>query len=201
MCNSLECLWMYAWFRCNLITFRQPFNLGQILPKWFQRVVLRKQVSVPNKSWRSSRGSIWRCRTRKSYLRSDFRPKKFRKRFFQLLPDQLLFHSDHGIQYTANDFRSNLSLRGIEQSMSEKGQCWDNTLWISWGKLKIEWGYHNRCNNIEKARISLFEYIEGYYYNERFHQALGNKTPCKWVKSIIIERQKTTRFCLLINKF
>ena len=42
------------------------------------------------------------------------------------IPTDLLFHSDRGVQYTSDDFRGCLELLGISQSMSEKGQCWDN---------------------------------------------------------------------------
>ena len=56
------------------------------------------------------------------------------------LPATLLFHSDRGVQYTANEFRTSLKLLGIDQSMSGKGECWDNTPCEScWGKLKTEW--------------------------------------------------------------
>ena len=53
------------------------------------------------------------------------------------IPTDLLFHSDRGVQYTSEDFRGCLELLGMTQSMSEKGQCWDNAPCESfWGKLK-----------------------------------------------------------------
>lgn len=95
------------------------------------------------------------------------------------IPADLLFHSDRGVQYTSDDFRECLRLLGIIQSMSEKGQCWDNAPCESfWGKLKAEWiSQRPVFENIEEARLSIFEYIEGYYYNKRLHQGLNYQTP------------------------
>lgn len=95
------------------------------------------------------------------------------------VPKGLLFHSDRGVQYTSDDFRESLELFDISQSMSEKGQCWDNAPCESfWGKLKAEWlNQRPVFENIEEVRQVLFEYIDGYYYNTRLHQGLGYRTP------------------------
>jgi transposase InsO family protein len=50
----------------------------------------------------------------------------------------IYLHSDRGVQFSAEDFRRVLNLVGIEQSMSRKGDCWDNAPCESWfGKLKV----------------------------------------------------------------
>jgi putative transposase len=41
---------------------------------------------------------------------------------------QLMFHSDQGVQYTANLFKKTLSIHGINHSMSRRGNCWDNSV-------------------------------------------------------------------------
>ncbi len=41
---------------------------------------------------------------------------------------QLMFHSDQGVQYTADLFKKTLSIHGINQSMSRRGNCWDNSV-------------------------------------------------------------------------
>jgi putative transposase len=46
----------------------------------------------------------------------------------QLKTIQLMFHSDQGIQYSANQFKQTLSLHGIKQSMSQRGNGWGRTL-------------------------------------------------------------------------
>ena len=56
---------------------------------------------------------------------------------------------------------------------------WDNAPCESfWGKLKQEWlAQYGPFENIEQVRLALFEYIDGYYYAKRLHQALGYRTP------------------------
>jgi putative transposase len=46
------------------------------------------------------------------------------------VPDtlQLMFHSDQGVQYTADLFKKTLSIHGINQSMSRRGDCWNNSV-------------------------------------------------------------------------
>ena len=92
---------------------------------------------------------------------------------------QRFIHSDRGIQYASEEFRSELKRFGIIQSMSGKGECWDNAPCESfWGKLKTEWlSRFGVFENIEQVRLALFEYIEGYYYNRRLHEGLGYRTP------------------------
>ena len=96
-----------------------------------------------------------------------------------VLPKEVLFHSDRGVQYTAEEFRELLRRFGITQSMSRKGNCWDNAPCESfWGKLKGE--CLNRFGvfeNIDQVRKVVFEYVEGYYYNQRLHEGLGYRTP------------------------
>ena len=110
------------------------------------------------------------------------------------IPKDLLFHSDRGVQYTSNDFHECLKLLGITQSMSERGQCWDNAPCESfWGKLKAEWlSQRPPFKNIDEVRLAVFEYIDGYYYNTRLHQGLGYRTP-RDVEEESCDKQSTTR--------
>ncbi|WP_434519234.1 transposase [Pseudomonas sp. NFX1] len=51
-----------------------------------------------------------------------------------------MFHSDQGCQYTSQRFQSELLGHGITQSMSRRGQCWDNApMERFFGTLKSEW--------------------------------------------------------------
>ncbi|QUN70467.1 IS3 family transposase [Pseudomonas sp. JS425] len=55
----------------------------------------------------------------------------------------LMFHSDQGCQYTSQRFQSELLEHGITQSMSRRGQCWDNAPTERFfGTLKSECGFH-----------------------------------------------------------
>ncbi|WP_431242156.1 IS3 family transposase [Flavobacterium sp. P21] len=90
---------------------------------------------------------------------------------------ELLFHSDRGIQYTCRDFIALLDTNKITQSMSRKGNCYDNAVAESFFKtLKIELVYQNRYTTKEKAEKSIIDYIENFYNTCRRHSALGNLT-------------------------
>jgi putative transposase len=57
----------------------------------------------------------------------------------------LIFHSDRGNQYASDKFRERLKFLNITQSMSRKGNCWDNAPEESFfGKLKTEWTRRRR---------------------------------------------------------
>jgi transposase InsO family protein len=90
----------------------------------------------------------------------------------------LIFHSDRGVQYACNEFTKLLnSYPQVEQSMSRKGNCWDNAVAESFFKtLKVEHVYKYRFCNKESAAVSVFEWIETWYNRQRRHSALGNLT-------------------------
>lgn len=93
----------------------------------------------------------------------------------------VIFHSDRGSQYASHDFRKQLSNNGIRQSMSEKGNCYDNAIAESFFKtLKSELIYHKRYKTRNEAQLDIFEYIEVFYNRERLHSALGYKTPVEY---------------------
>ena len=90
----------------------------------------------------------------------------------------LIHHSDRGSQYAAGDYRDILQAAAIVQSMSRKGNCWDNAPMESFfGTLKTELVHHGEYPNRDAARRDLFAYIEGYYNRQRRHSAIGYITP------------------------
>lgn len=90
----------------------------------------------------------------------------------------LIFHSDRGIQYACDEFKILLKETGIKQSMSRKGNCWDNAVAESFFKtLKTEFVYHRKFQNREAAKIEIFRYIEGFYHPKRIHSSIGYRTP------------------------
>ena len=90
----------------------------------------------------------------------------------------LLHHSDRGVQYASDDYQHLLQSQGIECSMSGKGNCWDNAAMESfWGTLKTELVNHERYETRERARASIFEYIEVFYNRQRLHSSLGYLSP------------------------
>lgn len=87
-----------------------------------------------------------------------------------------LFHSDQGVQYVSEELE--VMLKGVTVSMSRRGNCWDNAVAESFfGTLKREHVHHESYQNIHDARLSLFQYIEGFYNRRRRHSHLGNLAP------------------------
>jgi transposase InsO family protein len=90
----------------------------------------------------------------------------------------LIHHSDRGSQYAAGDYRDILQTAAIIQSMSRKGNCWDNAPMESFfGTLKTELVHHREYPDRDTARRDLFAYIEAYYNRRRIHSAIGYITP------------------------
>lgn len=95
----------------------------------------------------------------------------------------LTFHSDRGSQYASNDFRKLIKAHKIKQSMSRKGDCYDNAMMESFFKtLKTELIYpYPTFKTAKEARMSLFYYIECFYNRVRKHSALGYMAPVKYL--------------------
>lgn len=93
--------------------------------------------------------------------------------------DGLLFHSDRGVQYASNSFRNILKHnQEITQSMSRKGNCWDNAVAESFFKtIKYEMINHYNFKSTQDVKMAVFNYIENWYNRKRLHSALGYKTP------------------------
>jgi transposase InsO family protein len=90
----------------------------------------------------------------------------------------LLHHSDRGVQYACELYRTLLSEHGIECSMSRAGNCYDNAAVESFfGTLKTELVHRTRYATREVARGSVFEWIECWYNRRRRHSSLGYLSP------------------------
>jgi putative transposase len=98
---------------------------------------------------------------------------------------ELLHHSDRGCQYTSAGFRSDLSLRGIHQSMSRRGNCYDNAAMESfWATLKAECFGRTVPATRAQARMMVFDYIETFYNPARLHSSLGFQSPVEYEQSL-----------------
>lgn len=103
------------------------------------------------------------------------------------LRGELIFHSDRGIQYASHEFRRCFKGLPVLQSMSRKGNCWDNAIAESFFKtLKTEMVYHRKFETRAQAKLEIFDYIEVWYNRKRRHSALGYLTPVQVEK----EREK-----------
>ena len=95
--------------------------------------------------------------------------------------DGLMFHSDRGVQYASNNFRNIIKPnQNITQSMSRKGNCWDNAVAESFFKtIKYEMINHCKFKSTEDLKVAIFHYIENWYNRIRLHSALGYKSPAQ----------------------
>lgn len=94
----------------------------------------------------------------------------------------LIFHSDQGWQYQQVYYRNALLERGIVQSMSRKGNCYDNSIMETFfGRLKNEmyYGYERNFKSFEAFSRAVEEYID-YYNNKRIQAKTKWMPPVKY---------------------
>ena len=97
----------------------------------------------------------------------------------------LIIHSDRGVQYACKDFRQVLGKHNFVQSMSRKGDCWDNAVAESFfGIIKSELIHHERFKGPEDTLKAIFEYIEVYYNRKRKHSTLNYQTPVQYEHAV-----------------
>jgi transposase InsO family protein len=90
----------------------------------------------------------------------------------------LIFHSDQGSQYSSKPFRDTLAKHHFIQSMSRKGNCWDNAPVESFfASMKAEVPEIRRCKSRAIARAAIFEYLAVFYNRRRIHTSIGNQVP------------------------
>ena len=90
----------------------------------------------------------------------------------------LIWHTDRGSQYASDSHRTLLKKHDIIQSMSRKGNCWDNAVAESFfHTLKIELVHQRRYQSTSEAKQDIFEYIEVFYNRERLHSTNNYLSP------------------------
>ena len=98
---------------------------------------------------------------------------------FAKIPDNtgLLLHSDQGWHYQHKQYRKMLKEKGVKQSMSRKGNCYDNSVMENFfGHLKSELLYLQEFDSVEHFKAELIEYID-YYNNRRIKARLKGLPP------------------------
>ncbi len=100
----------------------------------------------------------------------------------QRQPEQdLIHHSDRGVQYLSDDFQALLKANGITCSMSDKGSCYDNAVVESFfASLKRERTSCRKYRTRDEARADVFDYIERFYNRQRRHGYVGNISPAEF---------------------
>jgi putative transposase len=95
----------------------------------------------------------------------------------------LLHHSDRGSQYCSHEYQSLLRQFGLEASMSQRGNCFDNAPMESfWGILKQELIHHRHYRSRREAMQDISEYIEVFYNRQRLQPMLGFLSPVAYTR-------------------
>ena len=96
-------------------------------------------------------------------------------------PPGLIWHTDRGSQYASKNHRRILKQHAIAQSMSRKGNCWDNAVAESFfHTLKTELVYNEKFTTREQAKQAIFEYIEVFYNRKRRHSTNNYLSPVEF---------------------
>lgn len=95
----------------------------------------------------------------------------------------LIFHSDQGVQYASYAVRELLDVHGFKQSMSKRGDCFDNAVTETFfHSLKTEYVFFRKFKTRADAKTEIFEYIECFYNRERRHSFLDYFSPVEYEK-------------------
>lgn len=101
-------------------------------------------------------------------------------------------HTDRGSQYVSTEFRAMLARHGCRQSMSRRGNCYDNAQAESFfARFKVELLEGGCFADVAQARGESFSYIEGYYNRQRRHSSLGYRTPDEFEREFYITQKGT----------
>ena len=162
------------------------------------RLERRFRVTEQNRKWvgdityiRTREGWLYLCVIQDLYsrkivgwamaetIKSSLVCKAFKMALQHRRPEPgLLFHSDRGVQYAAEEYQALLSRNRVICSMSRKGNCWDNACAENFfSRLKSEHIQDRVYASRHEARQDVFWYIEVFYNRGRRHAALGYVSP------------------------
>lgn len=98
----------------------------------------------------------------------------------------LIYHTDRGSQYASYEHKALLEKYGIIQSMSKKGDCWDNAVAESFfHSLKTELVHHEKFYSRKQANEMIFEYIEIFYNRQRLHSSNDYMSPSDYEEKML----------------
>jgi len=109
-------------------------------------------------------------------------------------PEGIMFHSDQGCHYTSIKFRQYIWRYRMYQSMSRRGNCWDNApMERFFRSFKSEWMPETGYRSFVEAEKMIAQYIGGYYSQYRPHQNNGGLSPNKaeeiyWLSSKTVDK-------------
>ncbi len=110
-------------------------------------------------------------------------------------PKGVMFHSDQGCHYTSQCYRQLLWRYQITQSLSRRGNCWDNSpMERFFRSLKTEWVPTVGYGSLNEAKTSIVSYIIGYYSQTRPHQRNKGMAPNQAEKQFWLEYKSVANF-------
>jgi putative transposase len=114
-----------------------------------------------------------------THLRTELVLAALEMAYTQRAPCQkVIFHSDHGTQYTSGAFGQRCDELGVRPSMGSVGDAYDNAVAESFfASLECEVLDRNHFRTREEARTAVFSWIEGWYNPHRRHSSLGYLSP------------------------
>jgi len=99
----------------------------------------------------------------------------------------LIWHTDRGSQYASDSHRELLAEYGILQSMSRRGNCYDNAVAESFfHSLKTELTHHIKFDTRSQANQAIFEYIEVFYNRQRLHSSNNYMSPVDFENQLLL---------------
>ncbi len=101
--------------------------------------------------------------------------------FRRKVPADLVYHSDRGVQYASDEFQILLNNNNAIQSMSRKGNCWDNAVAESFfATLKLELVHHHKFQSVAEVKQIVADWIENFYNTSRSHSSINFMSPAEF---------------------
>ncbi len=112
------------------------------------------------------------------HMRTSLCVSALQMAFWRRKPEPgLLHHSDRGSQYASHEYRGHLGIMKMQQSMSRKGNCWDNSPTEPFFRSrKHEQRNYEKFRTKEAAKLSVIDYL-AFYNGSRSHSKLGYQSP------------------------
>jgi putative transposase len=123
-----------------------------------------------------------------THLRTELVMAALEMALKQRHPDQVVFHSDHGCQYTSIAFGNRCIEAGVRPSMGSVGDCYDNAMAESFfASLECELLDRHCFKTQAEAKLAVFDWIEGWYNPHRLHSALTYLSPIEFERRYEIQ--------------
>ena len=106
-------------------------------------------------------------------------------------PEKTVHHSDQGSQYTAVGFGQRCKDAGVRPSMGSVGDCYDNAMCESFfATLECELIERKSYATRPEARLSVFDFVEGWYNPHRLHSALDYQSPMSYEEDYYLREDR-----------